>query len=43
MLGQIESLLNLPALKTVLEGVSELPQQAPGSAIELKAAHLPRP
>jgi protease-4 len=41
--GRIESLLNLPAAQAMLEGVADLPGQTPGSTIQLKAAHLPRP
>jgi hypothetical protein len=43
MFGRIESLLNLPALQAVLGQVSSLPDGSPGSALQLKAAHLPRP
>jgi len=43
VMGRIESLLNLPALQAVLGQVSSLPQGGPGGALELKAAHLPRP
>jgi protease IV len=43
VLGRIESLLNLPALQAVLGQVSSLPQGGPGGALELRAAHLPRP
>jgi hypothetical protein len=43
LFGRIESLLNLPAAKVMLEGVTDLPGQTPGSTIQLKAAHLPRP
>jgi protease-4 len=41
--GRIESLLNLPVAQTMLDGVAEMPGQAPGSAIQLKATQLPRP
>jgi protease-4 len=43
MVGRVESLLNLPALQAVLGEVSSLPDGSPGSALQLKAAHLPRP
>ena len=43
LFGRIESLLNLPAAQAILEGVADLPGQTPGSTIQLKAAHLPRP
>jgi protease IV len=43
LFGRIESLLNLPAAQVMLEGVADLPGQTPGSTIQLKAAHLPRP
>jgi protease-4 len=43
VMGRIESLLNLPAFQAVLGQVSSLPQGGPGAALELKAAHLPRP
>ena len=42
MFGRVESLLNLPALQAVLGQVSSLPDGSPGSALQLKAAHLPR-
>jgi protease-4 len=43
LFGRVESLLNLPALQTVLEGVSSLPQGGPGGAVQLRATHLPQP
>ncbi|HEX4635982.1 MAG TPA: signal peptide peptidase SppA [Rhizomicrobium sp.] len=43
LFGRVESLLHLPALEAVLGQVAELPDGGPGSAIQLKAAHLPRP
>ncbi|HWY64962.1 MAG TPA: S49 family peptidase, partial [Rhizomicrobium sp.] len=43
LLGRIESLLNLPALQAVLGQLGGLPDGTPGSAIQLKASHLPRP
>jgi len=43
LFGRIESLLNLPAAQVMLEGVADLPGQTPGSTLQLKAAHLPRP
>jgi protease-4 len=43
LFGRIESLLNLPALQTVLQGVSSLPQGGPGGAVQLRATHLPQP
>ena len=43
LFGRIESLLNLPALQALLGQVSELPQGGPGGALQLRAAHLPRP
>jgi protease-4 len=43
LLGRVESVLNLPALQAVLGPVADLPDGTPGSAIRLKAAHLPRP
>jgi protease-4 len=43
LFGRIESLLNLPASQAMLEGVADLPGQTPGSTLQLKAAHLPRP
>jgi ClpP class serine protease len=42
-LGRIESVLNLPAVQALLGEVSSLPQGGPGSTMQLKAAHLPRP
>ena len=42
-LRQVESLLNLPALQAVLGEVTSLPDGSPGSALQLKATHLPRP
>jgi protease-4 len=43
MFGRVESLLQLPALQAVLGQVSSLPDGSPGSAMQLKATHLPRP
>lgn len=43
ILGRIESILNLPALEAVVQGAESLPSGAPGSALELRAAQLPRP
>lgn len=43
LVGRVESLLDLPLLKAVLGGVADLPDGSPGSSIQLKAAHLPRP
>jgi protease-4 len=43
LFGRVESLLNLPAAQAVLAGVSDLPNGTPGSTIQLRAAHLPRP
>jgi protease-4 len=43
LFGRIESLLNLPALQAVLEGVSSLPPSGPGGALQLRATHIPRP
>jgi protease-4 len=43
LLGRIESLLNLPALQAVLGQLGDVPDGTPGSAIQLKASHLPRP
>jgi protease-4 len=43
LMGRVESLLNFPALQAVLGQVSSLPDGSPGSALQLKAAHLPRP
>lgn len=43
VVGRVESLLNLPALQAILGQVSSLPDGSPGSALQLKAAHLPRP
>ena len=41
LLGRIESLLNLPALQAVLGPLGDLPHGTPGSAIQLRASHLP--
>ena len=41
--GRVESLLDLPVLKAVLGQVADLPDGSPGSVIQLKATHLPRP
>lgn len=43
LMGRVESLLNFPALQAVLGQVSGLPDGSPGSTLQLKAAHLPRP
>jgi protease-4 len=43
MSGRIESLLNLPVLQALLGEVSSLPQGGPGSSLQLRATHLPRP
>ena len=43
LFGRIESLLNLPALQAVLGEVSSLPQGGPGTSLQLRATHLPRP
>jgi protease IV len=43
LFGRIESLMNLPALQALQEGVSSLPQGGPGSGVSLKAGPLPRP
>jgi protease-4 len=43
ILGRIESILNLPALEAVVQGAESLPSGTPGSALELRAAQLPRP
>jgi protease-4 len=43
LFGRIESLLNLPALQALLGEVSSLPQGGPGSSLQLRATHLPRP
>jgi protease IV len=43
LFGRVDSLLNLPAAQVLLEGVADLPGQTPGSTLQLKAAHLPRP
>ena len=43
LFGRIESLLNLPALQALLGEVSSLPQGGPGSSLQLRAMHLPRP
>ncbi len=42
-LGRIESVLNLPAVQALLGEVSSLPQGGPGSTMQLKAVHVPRP
>jgi protease-4 len=42
-LRRIESVLNLPALQAVLGTVSSLPTGEPGSALSLRATHLPQP
>jgi protease-4 len=41
-LRQVESLLNLPALQTVLGAVSRLPAGGSHGGVELRAAHLPQ-
>jgi len=43
VLGRVESLLNIPALQAVFGEVASLPDGSPGSTIQLKATHLPRP
>ncbi len=43
LFGRVESLLNLPVMQAALEGVSGLPDGTPGSTLQLKASHLPRP
>jgi protease-4 len=43
VLGQIESVLNLPPLRAILSQASSLPAGEPGEAIQLKAGNLPRP
>jgi len=43
LFGRVESLLNLPALQVLLGEVSSLPQGGPGSSLQLRATHLPRP
>jgi len=42
-LGQVESLLELPAIRALLGQVSSLPQGGPGSTLQLKATQVPRP
>jgi protease-4 len=43
LFGRIESLMNLPALQALLEGVSSLPQGGPGGGVQMRATHLPQP
>jgi len=43
LVSRFESLLEMPLVKAVLGQVADLPDGSPGSAIQLKAAHLPRP
>ena len=43
VVGRVESLLDLPLFKAVLGPVADLPDGSPGSALQLKATHLPRP
>jgi hypothetical protein len=42
-LERIESFFDIPLFKAVVGQVADLPDGSPGSAIQLKAAHLPRP
>jgi protease-4 len=42
-MGRVESLLNFPALRAVFGELGSLPDGTPGSALQLKATHLPRP
>ena len=43
LFGRVESLLRLPGLQAVLGAAAGLPDGSPGSALQLKATHLPRP
>jgi len=43
ILGRVQALLNLPAMQALATGAESLPSGAPGSALELRAAQLPRP
>jgi len=43
VLERIESFFDIPLFKAVVGQVADLPDGSPGSAIQLKAAHLPRP
>jgi protease-4 len=43
VLGQVESLLNLPPLRAILSQSASLPAGGPGEAIQLRAGNLPRP
>ena len=43
VLGQVESLLDLPPIRAILAQASSLPMGGPGEAIQLKAGNLPRP
>jgi len=43
ILGRVQALLNLPALQALEQGAESLPSAAPGGAVQLKAAQLPRP
>jgi protease-4 len=43
VVGQVESLLNLPPLRAILSQSASLPAGGPGEAIQLRAGNLPRP
>ena len=43
ILGRVQALLNLPAMQALATGAESLPSGAPGSALQLRAAQLPRP
>jgi len=43
ILGRVQAILNLPALQALEQGAESLPSGAPGGALQLKAAQLPRP
>ena len=43
LFGRVESLMNLPALQALQQGVSSLPQGGAGSGVRLQSGPLPRP
>ena len=43
MAERVESLLSLPALQALLGQLASLPDGSPGSTVQLRATHLPRP
>jgi protease-4 len=43
VLGQVESVLDLPPVRAILSQAGSLPAGGPGEALQLKAGNLPRP